>query len=604
MNRFVCACAVTGLLWIQSGTEPAFAAPVAPAQLLTTELAGIVRLPGHLAEQKLVIGAPAAAVPYELSARLDVGASFTSGLLSIEDETAVLATVPVASGTRAITVPLERATVRDGHVTLTVRLVLTPGSPACSLPTARCIDLYRMTLSFQKADGPSAAAPDAWPSELRAVEIHVAPTPSLAEATAVLMVSARAARAVRGHDVAVTVRPLESIPSAPAVAPPFSRTVVVSGASKSSVPDEMETAARRQWTLAQLGAPQILIRGPKQREGAVRFSQADLGGPVSGLTLHLSGTYTPAPPAPGARLMVLMNGRLVWSFSPERSGRFNVSGAVPPAVIERENMLTLRVPAGAAGDDLADPPFEVAVNPESFIMAERGQTLPPGFDRFPQALLPRFVVSFDRVAPEALEAAAQLIAAMQRTTRAPLRPEVVSWEDALHSTKPWLAVVTGEVKAHSLGAPLDLAPFRLTDRDRRELIRVDGDTPLAALEGFARGERDILLLTERGHRHRLLALAHDLPAQGGWHGVSGNVWLAAEGRPPFGMRIGDTGLHVGPLLASDRDRNALRDALVVAVLLLLAAVLVWAYPRTVRPHPRTARGPRGAPARRQAESRA
>jgi hypothetical protein len=607
MNRVGRALTAICLLWMPSSIAPAFAASTLPAELWTTELSGVVHLRGHLDEKRLVIAAPAAAVPHELSARVDAAASIASGLLSVEDENAVLATVFLEPGTRVITLPLDHATVRDGHVALTVRLVLTPGSPACSIRSTQCVDLGRITLSFAKGDRPSKMSLDTWPSTLKRVEIYVAPTPSLTEATAALTVSAQAARVAFGRDLAVAVRPLESSVSTPVPSSPFSRVVVVAGGEAERdrhIPEETQMAGGHQATLAQLGVPAIVIRGPKQRDATVMFSQADLGGPVSGLTFHLSGTYTPAPPRPGARVMVLMNGRLIWSFGPDYRGRFDVSGAVPPAVIERDNTLTLRVSAGAAEHDLAEDPFEVAVDPGSALVVARGQTLRPGFDRFPQALLPRFLVSFDRMAPDTLEAAAQLIAAMQRTTRSPLRPEVVSWDDALHSTKPWLAVVTDRVNARSLGAPLDLEPFRLTDRNRRELVRMDAHTPLAALEAFVRGHRDILLLTHRAHPQGLLALTHDLKVQGGWYGVSGNVWLAPEGRAPFGLRVGDAGMHVESLLGSERDTNALRDTVVVIVLLALTAVLVWAYPKTVRPHPRTARALEGVPSPGHAESRA
>jgi hypothetical protein len=610
MNRIGCAltavCLLWMPLWMPSSVPPAFAAPAPSAVLQTTELSGVVHLRGHLDEKRLVIAAPGAAVPHELSARVDVAASIASALLSVEHENAVLATVFLEPGARVITLPLEHATVRDGHVTLTVRLVLTPGSPACNVLSTHCVDLDRITLSFAKGDRPSEALLDTWPSTLKSTEIYVASSPSLTEATAALTVSAQAARGAFGQDIAVAVRPLESSVSTLVSSSPFSRVVVVAGEAEADrhIGEETQMVGGHQATLAQLGLPAIVIRGPRQHEATVMFSQADLGGPVSGLTFHLSGTYTPAPPRSGARVMVLMNGRLIWSFGPDQRGRFDVSGAVPPAVIERDNTLTLRVSAGAAEHDPADDPFEVAVDPGSAVVISRGQTLRPGFDRFPQAFLPRFLVSFDRLAPDTLEAAAQLIAAMQRTTRAPLRPEVVSWDDALHSAKPWLAVVTDYVNARSLSAPLDLAPFRLTDRDHRELVRMDAHTPLAALEAFARGHRDILLLTHRAHRQGLLALTHDLQAQGGWYGVSGNVWLAPDGRPPFGLRVGDAGMRVESLIGSDRETNALRDAVVVLVLLALTAVLVWAYPKTVRPHPRTARALEGIPSRGHAESRA
>jgi hypothetical protein len=655
MSRLACALAASCLLWGQAATAAAFAAPADLARPLATEL-GVIHLRGHLAEHRFETAVPPATVPDELRARVETGASFTSGLLSVEDETVVLATVSIEPGTRSLTVPLSRAAVREGRATFTIRLVLAPPSPPCGAGTATCVDLDGITVSFRKVERPGAATADAWPSGLRMIEIYVPPAPSLAEAAAALMVSAFSARVASGRDVAVTVRPLESIAaSPPAPSTPFSRVVVVTSdesaqarllaapvatvgdnwpavvlkvpahgvgrpvdvgsanvlpaAPKMSDHDPVPAtngAESRRWTLAQLALPPFQIRGPEQTDGEVTFSQADLGGPVSALTLHLSGTYSPTPPAPGARLMVLVNGRLVRSFGLDGSGRFLVSSAVPRAVLERDNTLTLRVSPGTARDDLGGGRFQLVVDGESSMVVERGQTLRPGFDRFPQALLPGFLVSFDQITPETLEAAGRLISAMQRTTRTPLRLEVVSWQDALASTKPWLAVAAGAVNSQSLGAPLDLAPFRLMDHDHRELIRVDGNTRLAALEAFALGVRDILLLTHRGRPHGLVSLAHDVQVQGGWYGLSGNVWLAPEGRPSFGMRLGDGGLHVEPLLASGaKGQQALRDVVLVAVLVVLAGLLVWAYPKTVRSYPRTAREwGGGAPSHQHAESRA
>lgn len=632
-----------GAIWIlglaDAGRDPAFAQSGYTRQLTSLGLPPSLRLSGTLAEQTVSIPVHPGQFPASLTGELRTVPGLSSGHLTIENEGRTLATLALPPKEARMAISLARATVKQERLTLTFRAVLNVGEARCAAPHVQWIDLTDMSITFRGTARAPTAVADFWPPDLGVLHLYVSPTPNMAEATAVVTLAAFAARLGAGHAVTVTVTALDpnaSWPDAPAE--PFTRSVVVRSAAPGEArliwpphkrpgqswpsllvtapPAELEAftealvgkarplllAARGtltaspdsevkigdQWTLAALGHPQTQMQGAGQVESNVRFSQADLGGPLADVALRLAGTHSPVPPGATAHLGVFLNGGLVQATLLERNGRFDLYTPLPNALLRRDNTLTVRVSYTPPGGDcrVGGDNMIVRLDGESYLQVQRGQKLPAGFERFPQVLLPDFYVSFNRVTPEALQAGAQIVAALQRLTRTPLHPKAVSWSEALIAKKPWVAVAPERVSTGEMNPPLEATPFRLLDSDGHELLRLDLEARFAVMEAFTAQGRDVLLLAHRGWPKGLTSLTHGLATETGWYGLSGDAWLAPSDRPPFGMRLRDSGLKVEPLSPSpwvwwERLR-------IFAYLLAFAAVvafLFWVYPKVVRTRP-------------------
>jgi hypothetical protein len=129
-------------------------------------------------------------------------------------------------------------------------------------------------------------------------------------------------------------------------------------------------------------------------------------------------------------------------------------------------------------------PITVFIDGRSSLEFQRGQDLPPGFERFPQSLMPAFGVGLRPLNASTLQAAADLVVLLQQATHRPLRPEVRPWEEAVR-TSGGLVLITEEAEGLAgLDLPLDPRPFRLVDVDGREGFRVDPGRAFLVLEAF------------------------------------------------------------------------------------------------------------------------
>lgn len=79
----------------------------------------------------------------------------------------------------------------------------------------------------------------------------------------------------------------------------------------STVPADSEP----EQTLADLGANTIKLAGYGTQETYLGVSQSQFGGPVSAVTLHLSGTHTAVPAGGQAALSVYWNDYLLSSHT-------------------------------------------------------------------------------------------------------------------------------------------------------------------------------------------------------------------------------------------------------------------------------------------------
>lgn len=584
-------------------------------------------LSGPSAEYAFSIPIPRGLRPLRLWARVRISPEAMGATLGLHQEDRTLWWGRLEIPEMRMAIPLEGIRVDRARVTLSWSFQAPSPVADCAAPERIRAELDRLEVELEGEPEPPSIVAAFWPPVLRALHIQVPDPLGPEEATAVLRLAALGARLAGGQPLTLTVSPpgpilpsddpwtrwvrIERGPSPRMALVPVegSRTPILEIAGPvgsleaavtalstygeamlapvvSSPTGTLTASSPSMVTLAALGFPQIQMSGSGMMEARIFFSQADLGGPVRSVRLRLAGRMTPIPSGGQAQLWVLLNGGLAYA-EPLAGGPFDRWIDLPDGLLRRDNLLVLRVAYTPPGGEcrLGVHPIAVFIDGASYFQFQRGTHLPPGFERLPQGLLPRFIVGLDPLSPETLEAAADLVAALQRTTRTPLVPQVRPWAEALSAPDPVLLVTLDPDRAASLHPPLDPRPFRVVDIDGREVFRMEIDRDFAALEAFTAGGREVLLLTRHGGHPDLRGIAEMLDPRLGWYGLSGDVWIWAEGEPPISLRLRGSGLQVEPLPPSPAGWARFRIWILVAAFIGVIAFLIWVYPRVVRPAP-------------------
>ncbi|HXF68348.1 MAG TPA: hypothetical protein VNK89_00950 [Thermoflexus sp.] len=589
-----------------------------------------VVLAGPSAEQTVSIPVPKGLRPIRLFARVRSSPGAIGASLQIRHEGRTLQWVRLTTSEMRVVIPLEEAQVVSSRLLLLLRLEASELASDCAAPERIRVELDRLEVEMEGALEPPDQVAEFWPPVLRALHIQLPDPPSPEEAMVALRLAALGARLAAGHLFTLTVSSTAAPPFP--VDDPWSRWVRISrdgtprlalapseagrmpileiagppGSLEASLealiayPEAfqapsifaVEGAPPRSVLgdlipLAALGYPQIQMSGSGTMETTIFFSQADLGGPVRGVELRLAGRATPIPPGGQAQLLVLLNGGLVYA-EPVAGGSFDRWISMPDGLLRRDNNLVVRVVYTPPGGEcrVGVHPITVFIDGASYFQFQKGTHLPAGFERLPQGLLPTFTVGLDPLNPETIEAAAQLIAVLQRTTRTMLIPRVQAWPEAIAASGPLLLVTLDPGKVSALRPPLDPRPFRVIDVDGRELFRMEIDRPFAVMEAFHSGGREILLLTRHGDRPDLRGIERALDPQLGWYGLTGDVWIWPDGEAPVAMRLRGGGLRVVPLAPSSALRwEKIRFWVMGAALIGAVLFLLWIYPRVVRKAP-------------------
>lgn len=584
---------------------------------------------GPMSERALSVPIPRGLQAMELTGRLRSSPGLAGGRLEIRNGERTLTWISLSPGELPLHVGLHEGQIDHERLNLNFRLIPPRDADPCMFPLTERVELEDLHVRLEGTPEPPRTIAAFWPPDLRSLVLLLPPEPSTDEATAALRLVAFGTRRAPGHPLTVSIRLDGDLPP---LDPwdPWTRVVQIKrGESRAGLrfPEEgfpmleiqapsgaalrmvesilsygealpfpeiapgpgavPEGQVPRRITLAELGYSQVQMRGSGPMETAFFFSQSDLGGPVRGLRFRLAGQMSPVPEGGRASLLVFLNGGLAYA-EPIGGGTFDRWIALPDGLIRRDNTLIVRVDYTPPGGDcrIGIHPLTVFINGASYLESQAGQRLAPGFERFPQVLMPAFVVGLRPMDESTLNAAAQLVMLLQRTTRRPLQPEIRSWKEAISAGAPRILITKDPEDIKDLHPPLDPRPFRLLDPDGRERFRLDPDRSFMVLEAFEHGGHDLLLLTRWGQTPELHALASAFDPQLGWYGLSGDVWIWPAGESPVEIRVRGTGVRVEPLPPSPAVWwSRLWPWALGAAFLALLAFLIWVYPRVVRTRP-------------------
>ena len=593
-----------------------------------------IRLHGQVAQRDLYLPVPDGLKPHEFRAEGLISPDIRDGYLEVRSQERVLTTISLPTNDNEIVIPLDRVTVRQEEIALTFVVRLRSTDDICLTAfTGAWFDLQYAMLVLTGQATPPTTVSDFLPPILTKVWLGLPENPSEAEADAALNISATVMKRYAAEQPEIEVVSLnDGVPNTPS---PFERVVVIQEGGEDGMvlrPDENEwpylrlqgsgVALRReggllvneralaalapavqvldfsnpdqiaseQITLRELDVANLQVTGVGRLEIPIIFSQSELGGPVNTIDLRLAGTYTPPLTGAQASLSILFNGALIYAEPLHEEGTFDIYLNIPNELVQRDNNLMARFDYTPAGGEckVGIQPFTGQLAEGSYLQVTRGQSIPAGFDRWPQVSFPSAVVGVEPLNQAMLKSAVNTVIFMQRISKKQLELSVVPWADALEAEKPTILVTTDSDAIAALEPPLSLKEQRIIDNNDQQILQLELDTPLAVIQAFEKEGRDILLLLEQAENELLANLTSTLVEDElGLYDVQGDVLLQSQvSSSMVDLQLRSDTLRIEPLAPTASIWVSQYQALFYVILLVaVLLVMAWVYPRVIRSAP-------------------
>lgn len=283
-------------------------------------------------------------------------------------------------------------------------------------------------------------------------------------------------------------------------------------------------------SLTDFGAPKPTITGWGSHAVFIGVKQSAFRGPISGIHVHLVGTNTAMPADTAATMNVYWNDFLIGSQVLTEHQSFDITASVPDSMVTADNGLRIDMTAIPAGGNCRTNmrliPVGVYIDgTASTISAARGQSVGPGFPRFPQALGGSLPVAFGTGATtqQAAVDAARIVASLQQANATQLAVSLTSLSELAGTSVAGLVTGASTEDSNTLGAPLRLTEFRTIDS--QVTFGVGVAQGYAALQAFTQNGRNLLMLgswsPDPEHDAQAQAAAQELAeytvtTKGGW----------------------------------------------------------------------------------------
>ncbi|MFF2557169.1 hypothetical protein ACFVUS_39645 [Nocardia sp. NPDC058058] len=482
-----------------------------------------------------------------------------------------------------VRISLLGAEVENNAVTVTLTSSLVPEPGICVDDwMGRPATLSDATVVYFGEEAQPTTVAEFLPPALQRLTLYVPGNPSTTESAAVLALSTAVTARYTRQPVAVDIRRIDSGTALPDHPPAFlERQIVVregadagvrlsggpapvltvSGDEKSLpiqirllTSDLAKAAMASAATAVGLpAAPQLAPDTTTLQElgqgalsataiGNVRvdfaIDQTRLGRPSKGVRVHLHGNHTPLPSTLNGQLAVTIGNRQIAAWPVESSGAFNQWITIPDDLLARFTTVSVTLQqAGLTHGCGLEQPVTLTIDPDGEVRGEPAQPpVPGGLGSVPQSLLPRVQVGLQTPGFADTVRAAQVLIASQRLTSVPLRPELVSFDDAVRGKLPAVLVAANGAVPESITLPLDRHGETLTvygdDAYLRTKIDLAPPIDFGSLQATWSGKRTVLIATSTQSPEHLDRLLN---------------WLVAEPDRSFRM--------TGPVLLQAGDRE-------------------------------------------------
>ena len=530
-----------------------------------------------------------------------------------------------------VTIPVDRAEVRNGVMDLTLRTVLRSEGEACPDWTLRALSLRDTEVEFDGVPEPPRVLADFIPPVLERLEIYLPEEPTAAESEAAAQLATTAATEFgkRGLEVAV----LPAAAPRPATASPFTRraeiredgetlieltgdavpTVVIRG-DAATLARETRSVSSDLWSLAVQGSatlesplpvPRALVTEATLDElgigtrlsravGTVvaRFGldQTSLATATGDVTLDLIGSYSPPPGDRSGLIVVTAGATVLDSWAADQSGVLERTVTVPASAQGRYTEINVALQTAGAGAACGElQPLTMVVDGSSRVrISEPSSPAPAGFASLPQALMPIVQVATGSGSLEDTARAVTILAELQALSVTPLMPEWVSPAELLGGDLPGV-FVTSDPAPPELPLPLTLTSGRTLEvvgatEGEPATLRFYEDVDFASMQVVEDSGRALLVASTTSGSGELDRTLEWLSAEPGrWSDLAGNVLFTAPGREPIELSTVEA---VKPETSEDDSGGSVRQALLIGLAVTavgaVIAGVVWAVTRRRR----------------------
>ncbi|MFI6172373.1 hypothetical protein ACIBCN_36730 [Nocardia sp. NPDC051052] len=556
-----------------------------PLGLSALGLGTSLRFPG--AEHQVSVNIPLlpGLVPTALVGTIQLPPHVARGSLEVHSGERLIDRVELPLVPRApIRLSLGGAEVVDNAIAVTVTSSLISEAGACVIDwLGRPLTMIEAGVIYNGTEQQPATVADFLPPVLQKLTVYLPADPKQVESAAAMSLTTAVIARYGNQQVAVDVRPMQPGAAVPDHPPGLLERQVVIGetadpglrlageptpvltinGNEKTLPDQMRllvsdlakvaissaaTAvalppapqlAPDSTTLGALGQTQLSSTaiGPVRVE--VGIDQSRLGRPSKDVRVRLRGSYTPLPDTLNGQLTVSAGETYIDSWPVDGSGRIDRWISIPNSTLGRFTTLSVTYQqAGLTHGCGLEAPLTLTIDPSSEVTsAVATPPIPGGFGALPQALLPDVQIGLRTPGFADTVRAVTVLTGLQRLTTIQLRPELVTFDQAVASKSPAVLIATNGEVPESIQLPLRQtdAGLALTGEDGKTISRITTDpkTPFASLQSTWSGGRTIVVGASSDtpeHLDRVLGwLNADLNR---WSRLHGAVLFQAGDRQP------------------------------------------------------------------------
>lgn len=297
---------------------------------------------------------------------------------------------------------------------------------------------------------------------------------------------------------------------------------LVIGGNADSLPDQVALFRDGLTDLAQTGSAAVeSVSGrPVQGSDSVTFGEFSdrLSTEVLGITtlvpgfdptmlslgrpglvnVHLLARYTPVREDERANVLAVSGGEILHTSALNASGSLDTEFTIPAAQVAANEPLEFRI-SYEPGPGACSPrsvPLSFQIDPSSTASSSTTPVRMGGFSSVPLGWQPTVQVALDDTNPAQLDAAAELIASVQRSSVTPLAPVLVPLEQAIASNTGAL-VVASAANARPLNPPIN-SEDSSTLVDLPAQVRLAIPEGLGTIQAFAQNSRTVVLVSTSG----------------------------------------------------------------------------------------------------------
>lgn len=485
-----------------------------PIALASLGLGRSLEFPGQTHEVSLNLPVLPGLAPTAIVGTVQQPPNVARAVLDAHTPERFLDRVPLPPDPRApVRISLLGAEVRNNTVAVTLTSSLVPEPGVCLTDwLGRPTTLSDVAVIYSGEEMQPSMVSDFLPPVLERLTVYVSSNPSQVESAAVLALSTAAIARYAGQSVALDIRRIDSGTVVPDHVPAFlERQIVIKEESdaglrlvggpapvltisgdEKSMPTQIQlltsdlAKAAMAGSATALGLPAVPQLAPDNATllelgqsrlsatsiGEVRVNfaidQTRLGRPAQDLRINVRGNHTPLPNTLNGQLAVTVGDRQIGAWPAEASGSFNQWVTIPNKLLSRFTTVSVTLQqAGLIQSCGLEQPVTLTVDPTGEVQSTSANPpIPAGLGALPQALLPRVRIGLQTPGFADTVRAAQVLVAVQRLTSVPLRPELVSFDTAVHGTLPAVLIATN-------GGTADVPELPLARRG--ETLTVYGD---------------------------------------------------------------------------------------------------------------------------------